>query len=155
LTGLTIKDVDRTEMRRYSCPFQFRRSGNSCYHFGKEKVTWHDAHFKCRNMGSKLAVVDKRAEDKYLKMMLNKKMSSKCKFQIISVNWHVNYKINHLHFFKDKQERWIGGIYDWAQGVWVWGASGKRLRYQGFSRRQSHFDYTWHCIMMDPKMLFR
>ncbi|KAL1131474.1 hypothetical protein AAG570_011091 [Ranatra chinensis] len=118
--------------RRYWCPKRFIRSGNSCYFLSAGMATWHDAHFKCRDMGggSELAVFDKKWEDRNMRVMLNRNEAT------------------HL-------ERWIGGIYDWAQDVWVWGASGRQLQYQGFSGRKPGDDYRWKCIIMDPRMLYR
>jgi hypothetical protein len=52
-------------------------------------------------------------------------------------------------------ERWIGGIYNWETKRWVWGSTGRRLSYQGFSRRSPTEDSTWHCIVMDPIMMYK
>lgn len=54
-------------------------------------------------------------------------------------------------------ERWIGGIWDWEQKCWVWGETGTPLKYQGFTRksRNNGQDNRWHCIAMDPTVLYR
>ena len=52
-------------------------------------------------------------------------------------------------------ERWIGGIYNWETKRWVWGATGRRVSYHGFSRRSPTEDPKWHCIVMDPVMMYK
>lgn len=53
-------------------------------------------------------------------------------------------------------ERWIGGIWDWEQKCWVWGETGKPLKYQGFPRKfRNNGNHEWHCIAMDPIVLYR
>ena len=60
-----------------------------------------------------------------------------------------------LNIYLARLERWIGGIYNWETKKWVWGATGRRLRYHAFSRRSPNDDPTWHCIVMDPVLMYK
>lgn len=118
------------DRRKYECPDNFIRLGNSCYYLSADMDTWHGAQFICNDMsGSQLATPDKKWKDQKLRLLLNKKEAALL-------------------------ERWIGGIWNWEQKRWVWGGTGRKLRYQGFSRKDNG-DNDWHCIAMDPTVFYR
>lgn len=114
----------------YICPPNFVRNGNSCYYFSTHLATWQEAHFECKDKGSELARMEKGWEDRNMRSYLNKPELARL-------------------------ERWIGGIYNWETKRWVWGATGRRLTYHGFSRRSPNEDPTWHCIVMDPVLMYK
>lgn len=62
------------DRRKYECPDNFIRLGNSCYYLSADMDTWHGAQFMCKDMsGSQLATPDKKWKDRKLKLLLNKK----------------------------------------------------------------------------------
>jgi hypothetical protein len=125
-TGVPEEDMKKM----YVCPPDFVRNGNSCYFFSTHMATWQEAHFECKDRDSELARLEKGWEDRNMRSYLNKP------------------ELAHL-------ERWIGGIYNWETKRWVWGATGRRVGYQGFSRRSPTEDPKWHCIVMDPVMMYK
>lgn len=117
--------------RRYECPDRFIRLGNSCYYLSAQMDTWQNAHFTCTDMGSHLAILDRKWEDRNMRSLLKKPEAALL-------------------------ERWIGGIWDWQQHCWMWGETGTPLKYQGFPRKgRRSGDNTWHCIAMDPTIAYR
>ncbi|GLH14491.1 Putative CTL6 [Gryllus bimaculatus] len=117
--------------RKYLCPADFVRHGNSCYYFSVHMATWFDAHFACKDRKSELAILDKGWEDRNMRTYLNKPELARL-------------------------ERWIGGIYNWETKRWVWGANGGHpLKYQGFSKMAKDSDPKWNCIIMDPSMNYK
>ncbi|KAJ8920843.1 hypothetical protein NQ315_015635 [Exocentrus adspersus] len=119
--------------RSYVCPPKFVRQGHRCYFFSKEPATWQDAHFKCRDMHSNIAIIKNWNQDKLLRSFLSKRPVALV-------------------------ERWLGGVYDWEQMAWKWAASGKPLSYNGFQQKMDKEDkekLRWHCIIMDPALDYR
>nr|WIM01416.1 C-type lectin domain containing 46kDa protein [Limnephilus flavicornis] len=115
----------------YVCPPDFIRLGNSCYYFSPVKATWQDAHFACKDRESNLTS-PQRWEDRKLREYLNTPEV-------------------------EKQERWIGGVYDWEAKVWKWGGELRTMKYQSFSRMR-HLpdqDLRWHCVAMIPDLQYR
>ncbi|XP_069686437.1 snaclec coagulation factor X-activating enzyme light chain 1-like [Periplaneta americana] len=129
-TCLCADDSEGDMKKTYVCPSDFVRNGNSCYFFSTHMAAWQEAHFACQDKGSDLARLEKAWEDRNMRSYLNKPELAPL-------------------------ERWIGGIYNWETKRWVWAATGRRLTYQGFSRRSPKEDPTWHCIIMDPKMMYK
>ncbi|XP_059473470.1 C-type lectin domain family 7 member A-like [Neocloeon triangulifer] len=133
---LRSNELDRDERRNettrpnYVCPPDFVRLGNSCYLLSKQILAWQEAHHYCRDMGSHLASLETAWEDGNMRDYINRKELARL-------------------------ERWIGGRYNWETSKWIWGSSGKRMGYQGFSRRNSNDDRTWHCVFMDPTRQYR
>ncbi|XP_044266725.1 lithostathine-1-beta-like [Tribolium madens] len=118
--------------RSYVCPPHFMRLSHRCYYFSKEAATWQDAYFQCRDLHSNLAIVRNSNQDKLIRRTLSKKTL-------------------------EPLERWLGGLYDWEQMTWKWGASGKPVIYQGFSQMEPEDKekLRWHCIIVDPKLQFK
>ncbi|KAF4518149.1 hypothetical protein B566_EDAN008851 [Ephemera danica] len=114
----------------YLCPAGFVRLGNACYMLSQHIATWQEAHFACRDLGSQLAGLETAWEDQTIRHYLNKEELARL-------------------------ERWIGGIFNWEQKRWIWGSSGKRMSYQGFSRRSPNEERQWHCVLLDPTRLYR
>jgi len=134
-----IKDSAESESSYNNiCPTDFMRLGNGCYYISKNMGPWQWAHFECRARDSQLAVIDTAWEDSTLRAYLNNQ-------DIAQVN------------------RWIGGIHDWNQREWVWGSSGKSMKYQGFVTDPSAKSTTssplsspqWACVLMDAKVFYR
>lgn len=90
------------------CPPNFIKIGNECYYVSTERVSFMEAHFNCKDKSSRLAEPIKY-EDKVLRKYLN------------------NADI-------EKEERWIGCIYNWKQNKWQWSYNGRDLAYQSFSQ---------------------
>ncbi|XP_075233556.1 galactose-specific lectin nattectin-like [Lycorma delicatula] len=131
LTASQGTRVDGMDKRRYECPARFVRVGNSCYYLSANMASWRDAHFACADMASQLATLERKWEDRNMRSLLKKPEAARL-------------------------ERWIGGIWDWEQKCWVWGETGKRLKYQGFTRKsRKNGNNEWHCIAMDPMVLYR
>ena len=93
------------------CPPKFVRIGNECYYFSKDQVNWLDAHFECKDRNSRLAELMK-FEDRRLRKYL-------------------------LHGDEMKDDKWIGGNYNWEKHKWQWGYNGKEIKYQSFSQMDS------------------
>ncbi|XP_054262294.1 lithostathine-1-beta-like [Macrosteles quadrilineatus] len=122
--------VDGMDRRKYQCPDNFVRVASSCYYLSVYMDTWHGATFTCQTMnGSHLATPDRKWKDRRLKKLLSMDMAARL-------------------------ERWIGGIFDWGRHKWVWGITGRPIKYQGFSRHSKTGD-EWHCMAMDPVYLYR
>ncbi|KAL0269698.1 UNVERIFIED_CONTAM: hypothetical protein PYX00_007338 [Menopon gallinae] len=119
-----------SEARKNGCPPEFVRVSGSCYFFSTTPETWHDAHFECRDRNANLAVVQKKWQDKNLRFYLN-------------------------HSRPERVDRWIGGIFNWKAMIWVWGPTGKPLRYKGFPKKHDPADNQWKCIAMDRYLKYR
>lgn len=50
----------------------FIRLGNSCYLFSSEIATWQEAHFRCRERESQLAVLATQYEDTTVRTYLER-----------------------------------------------------------------------------------
>lgn len=62
-----------TAQVRYRCMLKdFIRLGNSCYFLSAEIATWQEAHFRCRDRGSQLAVLASHYEDSTLRSYLER-----------------------------------------------------------------------------------
>ncbi|CAH1182522.1 unnamed protein product [Phyllotreta striolata] len=112
------------------CPAHMINLDNRCYTFSDHSSTWQDAHFECRRNDSRLASIKSKKQDYNLRMFLNN--------------------------FIEKQDRWIGGMYDWKSGKWRWAMTGQPLSYRGFSKAamksRSSQDLAWNSIFMDPAL---
>lgn len=65
-----FSSTQRRVKRMYAvCPPEFQRIGNECYYFSKQKDTWMEAYWSCRERVSKLAEPFK-FEDKRLRKYL-------------------------------------------------------------------------------------
>ncbi|CAB3373288.1 Hypothetical predicted protein [Cloeon dipterum] len=114
----------------YVCPPDFVKLGNSCYLLSKQILSWQDAHYYCRDMNSHLASLETAWEDSTLRNYLDRSELARL-------------------------ERWIGGRFNWEINRWIWGSSGKKMGYKGFSKRNPNEDMTWHCVFMDPVRHYR
>ncbi|XP_066152585.1 uncharacterized protein [Euwallacea fornicatus] len=114
------------------CHQNWMALGNQCYLFSKEKATWSDAHFNCRQINAKLAIVRTKTQDQKLRIFLNG--------------------------FAEKSERWIGGRYNTKIKEWIWALSGKPLGYKGFVQEPSSNstdNLEWQAIVMDPQYAYK
>ena len=93
------------------CPPKFQRIGNECYYLSDYKESWLDSHFECKDRNSKLAE-PLRYADKRLRNHLMKND-------------------------KSKEDKWIGGMYNWERNQWQWGYNGKEMIYQAFGKMES------------------
>nr|XP_023023815.1 uncharacterized protein LOC111511934 [Leptinotarsa decemlineata]XP_023023887.1 uncharacterized protein LOC111511934 [Leptinotarsa decemlineata] len=126
---LTKKPIKRS----YVCPPNFIRQGRRCYFFSKDATTWQEALYHCRELHSHLTVIRNPVQDKLVRSFLSQKSL-------------------------DPVERWLGGVYDWANMTWKWAASGKPLGYNGFvkfDKEENKEKLRWHCLIMDPSLDFR
>lgn len=90
------------------CPPHFQRIGSECYYVSSERQSWLDAHFECKDRGSRLAEPYKY-EDRLLRKFMLQTDGSRSEF-------------------------WIGGIFNWQQNKWQWGNNGRDITYQSFSQ---------------------
>ncbi|ERL85484.1 hypothetical protein D910_02903, partial [Dendroctonus ponderosae] len=130
--GRTSLDKPSAKQRSYVCPPNFIRLSHKCYFFSKEKLTFHDAFFKCRSLHSNLAIIKNSNQDKHIKKTLSSRTV-------------------------EPLERWLGGRFDWQKKQWQWAASGKPLTYNGFdsSFNQTQESLQWQCITIDPAFQYR
>ncbi|KAH1014114.1 hypothetical protein HUJ04_003008 [Dendroctonus ponderosae] len=128
----TSLDKPSAKQRSYVCPPNFIRLSHKCYFFSKEKLTFHDAFFKCRSLHSNLAIIKNSNQDKHIKKTLSSRTV-------------------------EPLERWLGGRFDWQKKQWQWAASGKPLTYNGFdsSFNQTQESLQWQCITIDPAFQYR
>jgi len=125
--------IVRKESRSYVCPPNFLRLSYKCYYFSNTTADWLQAYWKCKDMHSNLVTIRNPNQDKILRRTLDK---------------------NSLL----PMERWIGGRYDWGTMSWKWGASGKKIEFEGFlepMKNQSKDDLIWNCIIMDPQKHYK
>lgn len=63
----STRDVDLA----WVCPPYMVGLGNRCYYFSTNESIWTDAHFKCRQNKTKLAVIINKSQDYNLRKFLN------------------------------------------------------------------------------------
>ncbi|CAG9860714.1 unnamed protein product [Phyllotreta striolata] len=113
----------------HDCPKNFIKQGHKCYYYSPQALSWSEAMFKCRDLRSNLAVIQRRNQNKLLRSFLSRN--------------------NTL----EPAERWLGGVYDWKKSTWKWASSGKSLTFNGFPKETPAADpkdLQWNCIIMDP-----
>lgn len=132
VSAQTISQAGDKCSRQYICPPEYLKLNQYCYYFSKNKTTWQDAFFTCQDLHGKFAIVKHVNQDKMLRNFLNK----------ISMS---------------NEERWIGGMYDWEQMKWKWGASGQEMTFKGFSQMdpEDKEKLQWHCTIMDPHLDYK
>lgn len=110
------------------CPSHMISLANRCYLFSTKETTWTEAHFECKRNGSKLAIIRNRNQDRNLRMFANN--------------------------FIERQDRWIGGIYNWKSSQWIWAISGQSISYNGFNnevmKNRTTDSLKWNGIFLDP-----
>lgn len=116
----------------FTCPNEFARYNNGCYYLSKKTATWQESLFDCVHLSrnSNLVVLDNKWKDKSIRDFLQNSELPQVK-------------------------RWIAGIYDWKQQVWMWGTTGQKIKYQAFSRRKKGDDKPWKCIYTNPDLYHR
>ena len=131
VSAQTVSQAGDKCSRQYICPPEYLKLNQHCYFFSKNKTTWQDAFFTCQDLQGKFAIIKHVNQDKMLRNFLNK---------ISMVN----------------EERWIGGMYDWEQMKWKWGASGQEMVFQGFSQMEEDKEkLQWHCTILDPQLGYK
>ncbi|CRK96090.1 CLUMA_CG009526, isoform A [Clunio marinus] len=106
------------------CPPQFQKIGNDCYYISIRKESWLDAHFECKDRNSKLAEPLKFADRRLRKFLKNKD--------------------------RVREDKWIGGMYNWQQNKWQWGYNGGEMKHNSFADKEAKSDLRYHCTTMDP-----
>lgn len=162
--------------RHYVCPPEFLRLSQNCYYFSKDRSSWQDAYFSCRDRHGKLAMLRSPYEDKMLRTFLNK-VSLGNNYYLPKLDWCIELwsqiPTSIYSFCKKRKfaiilslekyvciashQRWIGGMYDWEQMMWKWPSSGKEIKYKGFSRvnQEKEENLQWHCIVLDPHLQYK
>ena len=56
-----------------------------------------------------------------------------------------------------REEKWIGGSYNWELQKWLWGYSGNEIKYQSFSRVKSDQigNLKFQCAAMNPELKYK
>ncbi|KAF5269208.1 hypothetical protein FQR65_LT02509 [Abscondita terminalis] len=132
VSAQTVSQAGDKCSRQYVCPPEYLKLNQHCYYFSKNKTTWQDAFFTCQDLRGKFAIIKHVNQDKMLRNFLNK----------ISIQ---------------NEERWIGGLYDWEQMKWKWGASGQEMIFKGFSQMapEDKEKLQWHCTVLDPNLDYK
>lgn len=65
------KTTKSTRNLAWVCPPYMVGLGNRCYYFSTNESTWTEAHFKCRQNKTKLAVIRNKSQDHNLRRFLN------------------------------------------------------------------------------------
>ncbi|XP_063984050.1 uncharacterized protein Rgn [Diachasmimorpha longicaudata] len=125
-------DKDFTGIRRFACPVGFFRLKRNCYYLSAGVAPWRDAYFHCKDRNSTLAELDKNGKDRILRKYLMGEQFTRL-------------------------ERWIGGLYNWNQKVWQWGATGENIKFQNFAGALSKnsSQYAWYCIVLNPSAKYK
>ncbi|XP_025836657.1 uncharacterized protein LOC108735988 [Agrilus planipennis] len=116
----------------YVCPPNFLRINQNCYYFSTEAVPWRTAFDDCIKLKGTLAMIRNINQDNNIKGLLKRVPLA-------------------------KDERWIGGLYDWTKMNWKWGKNAKEIKYLGFdaSVSQEKDQLQWKCITLDPILDYR
>ncbi|KAK4879118.1 hypothetical protein RN001_007264 [Aquatica leii] len=132
VSAQTVSQAGDKCSRQYVCPPEYLKLNQHCYYFSKNKTTWQDAFFACQDLRGKFAIIKHVNQDKMIRSFLNK----------ISIQ---------------NEERWIGGMYDWEQMKWKWGASGQEMVFKGFSQMapEDKEKLQWHCTILDPNLDYK
>ncbi|RXG69190.1 Low affinity immunoglobulin epsilon Fc receptor [Armadillidium vulgare] len=128
--GIYSKETENRKILSQLCPKGFLRLGHSCYYFSADMMTWQEAYFDCLHREGTLTSIESPWEDLLLRTYLN------------------NPQLARLN-------RWIGGEYNWLSKNWIWGASGKPMRYLGFPPRDVPLGGHWQCVYLSPSLLYR
>ncbi|XP_069111382.1 perlucin-like protein isoform X2 [Argopecten irradians] len=115
-----------------SCPHGWTLEGTSCYHIGREELTWTDAQRMCEHhKNSYLARVETEVEDKAIQEM-------------------IRAQGHHSHKF------WLGAT-DWTvEGEWQWEPEGSAsFTYSNWAHHQPN-DHGGNdnCMSMEGESMF-
>ncbi|CAH0547908.1 unnamed protein product [Brassicogethes aeneus] len=108
-----------------ACSNNFISLGRKCYFFGNNEETWMNAHHECVEKNSSLATLINPHQHNLIKKYVNAKFS------------------------QERVERWIGGRFNEKQRIWVWGDSGKPIKYKSFGNEEINDNFKLQCLVMD------